>query len=79
MNNLLYFKKRMTEAQAHDYVSSKHRVDDIDHKSFWKSVAVFWAIVFGIVTLVAVVKYATACDDLGEPDQTIKQIRVGEI
>ena len=75
MNNLLEFRKRMTQKEAHDYVSERHRIEDIDHKSWWKSVAIFWAIVFGIVTLAAVVKYATACD-LGETDGTIKQIRV---
>ena len=73
MNNLLYFRKRHTQQQAHDYVSERHRVEDVDTKSWGKSIAVFWAIVFGIGMLAAVVKYATACGDL-EPE-TIK-IRV---
>ena len=73
MNNLLQFK-RMTRQQAHDYVSERHRIDDVDNKTWGKSIAVFWAIVFGIGMLAAVVKYATACDGLSEPE-TIK-IRV---
>ena len=73
MNNLLYFRKRMTEAQAHDYLSERHRVDDVDNKTWGKSIAIFWAIVFGIGMLAAVVKYATACGDL--ETETIK-IRV---
>ena len=78
MNNLLQFK-RMTRQQAHDFVSERHRVEDVDNKTWWKSVAVFWACIFGIVTLVAVVKYATACDGLGETDKTIKQIKVNGV
>ena len=73
MNNLLYFRKRHTQQQAHDYVSERHRIDDVDNKAWGKSIAVFWAIVFAIGLLMAVVKYATACGDL-EPE-TIK-IRV---
>ena len=70
MNNLLYFRKRMTEKQAHDYVSEKHRIEDVDNKTWGKSIAVFWAIVFGIGMLAAVVKYATACDL--EEGETVK-------
>ena len=55
--------------EADRYVPN--RVDNFDHKSWWKSVAVFWAIVFGIGMLAAVVKYATACDEVGEPE-TVK-------
>ena len=73
MNNLLQFK-RMTRQQAHDYVSERHRVDDVDNKTWGKSIAVFWAIVFGIGMLMAVVKYATACGDITEPE--IIEIRV---
>ena len=74
MNNLLYFKKRMTQKDAHDYVSERHRVEDVDNKIWGKSIAIFWAIVFGIVTLAAVVKYATACGDLGEPEPVIIKV-----
>ena len=81
MNNLLYFRKRhtsMTTAQAHDYVSAKHRTD-FDHKSWWKSVAIFWACIFAFGLVMAGVRYATACGDLGETDQTINQIRADGI
>ena len=77
MNNLLEFRKRMTQKEAHDCVSERHRVEDVDNKTWGKSIAVFWAIVFGIGMLAAVVKYATACGDLGEPE-TIK-IRVDSV
>ena len=70
MNNLLYFRKRMTEKQAHDYISERHRVEDVDTKSWWKSVAVFWACIFAFGLLMAGVRYATACG-LGEAE-TIK-------
>ena len=74
MNNLLEFRKRsMTQKEAHDSVSERHRIDDVDNKTWGKSIAVFWAIVFGIGMLAAVVKYATACGDL--ETETIK-IRV---
>ena len=70
MNNLLQFK-RMTQKEAHDFVSERHRIDDVDNKTWGKSIAIFWAIVFGIGMLAAVVKYATACDEVGEPE-TVK-------
>ena len=74
MNNLLYFRKRMTEKQAHDYVSEKHRIDDVDNKVWGKSIAVFWACIFAFGLFMAVVKYATACGDITEPE--IIEIRV---
>ena len=77
MNNLLQFK-RMTRQQAHDYVSSKHRVEMekeiVDFNRFmWKWLAGLAIIVF----LIGVVA-AMACEPV-EPDQTIKQIMVEAI
>ena len=63
MNNLLYFRRRITEQQAHEDLSAKHRVD-VDPKSWWKSVAVFWACIFAFGLLMAGLRYATACGDL---------------
>ena len=74
MNNLLQFK-RMTQKEAHDHVSERHRVEDVDNKTWWKSIIIFWACVFAFGLLMAGLKYATACGDL-ETDGTIKQIRV---
>lgn len=79
MNNLLYFKKRMTQKEAHDSVSERHRVEDVDNKTWWKSVAIFWACIILFMLVMGTIKYATACDDLGESDDTIKQIRVDRI
>ena len=76
MNNLLYFRKRLTRQQAHDYVSERHRVEDVDNKTWGKSIIVFWACIFAFGLLMAGLRYASACGELGETDGTIKQIRV---
>ena len=78
MNNLLYFKKRMTQKEAHDYVSAKHRVEMekevVDFNRFmWK-----WLAGLAIIVFLIGVGAAMACEPV-ETDQTIKQIRVGAI
>ena len=76
MNNLLEFRKRMTQKEAHDYVSERHRVEMekevVDFNRFmWK-----WLAGLAIIVFLIGVGAAVACDDLGETDGTIKQIRV---
>ena len=76
MNNLLYFRKRQTQQQAHYDLSAKHRVDDFDHKSWWKSVAIFWACIILFMLVMATVKYATACGDLESEPVIIKVVNL---
>ena len=70
MNNLLYFRKRMTEAQAHDYVSTKHRVEmerEITgfNRFMWK-----WLTGLAIIVFLVGVGAAMACEPV--ESETIK-------
>ncbi len=64
MNNIIYMKKhkRMTQSEAHDYVSAKHRKEDFDPKSWKKATLLFWAGILAFGLLMAGLKYATACE-----------------
>lgn len=68
MNNLLYFRKRHTQAQAHYDLSARHRVDETPdfNRFLWK-----WLV--GLAIVLFLVGAAIACEPV--ESETIK-IRV---
>ena len=65
---------KMTQQEAHDYVSAKHRKDDFDSKTWWKSVMAWWVMVaIGMALFGLFMGVAGAC---GEEQPPMKPVKV---
>lgn len=86
MPKVVPITKRLTESQAHDYVSTQHRVDEyinrmeshiepVDEKAWTWAKTIFYILLVALIMGALAWKEARACGEEVKPMEPIKIVR----